>query len=217
MARFAIGIEAALVSFMGPLVQRVNDAATGGTGGKVGGDWKAAKELLAMRFPNQWSERVHVAKSQKVEIGGTIEHDFFVMRLRSMSDAELRAELESIHWSMRSSMMFGDDLGEVISCMEEKLSLMKHHYAAKTAFFPDRETSWRPGSKAPREIEPKLIEHEDAEICAAVLQAPDTAEGPVVVAEPSATPHVYEDPRPTGIGYDQHGLAFRYDDEDIKL
>ena len=132
VARFDIAIEAALVQFMGPLVQRVNDAATG-KGGKVGGDWKAAKELLAMRFPDQWSERVAVAKSQRIEVGGTISHDFSAMRLQSMSDAELRAEMESVHWSMRSSMLYGDELGEVIRYAEDKLALMKFHYAAKTA------------------------------------------------------------------------------------
>ena len=211
--QFALKTEAAICAYMAPLIQRVSEAAL--SGGK--GDWRAAAMILQGRFPHEFSERLEVAKSQRVEIGGTISHDLSAMRLQNMSDAELRAELETIHWSLRSSMIYGDELGEVISYAEEKLSLMKHHYAAKTAYFPDRETSWRPGSKAVSGAEAKLIEHEDAEICAAVLQAPDTADAVELVAPASATPHVYEDPRPTGIGYGSDGLAFYHADEDTKL
>ena len=221
VVQFALQTEAAICAYMAPLIQRVSEAAL--SGGK--GDWRAAAMILQGRFPHEFSERLEVAKSQRVEIGGTISHDFSLMRLQSMSDAELRAELEGTHWSMRSSMLFGDELGEVISYMEDKLSLMRHHYAAKTAFFPDREDSWRPGSgrgsKAESGIEPKLIEHEDNEIQAAVLQAPDTAEGSGVVARPSATPsvsfHVNEEPPARGIGYRADGLAYNLGDEDLSL
>ena len=231
-ARFAVAVEAALIEFMAPLIRRFADGALG----KGKGDWRACKELLASRFPDEFSERTHVAKSQRIEVGGTIEHDFSAMRLQSMSDAELRAELEAIHWSMRSSMIYGDELGEVIGYMETKLSLMRHHHAAKTAYFPDRETSWRPGSKAVSGIEPRIIEHEDKGITVAEMAtdaspvevvAPVPATGAVdegallSVAAPSSTPSVsfhVDEPRPTsGIGYDQHGLAFRYDDEETKL
>ena len=201
VARFAVAVEASLIEFMAPLIRRFADGALG----KNRGDWRACKELLAARFPDEFSERTHVAKSQRVEIGGSIEHGFSAMRLQSMSDAKLQAELESCHWSLRSSMLHGGQLGEVISYMEDKLSLMRHHYEGKTAYFPDRNEAWRPGSgrgsKAVSGIEAKLIEHEDNEICAAVLQAPDTAEGPVVVAEPSATP-----PRLRGPASHRHWL-----------
>ena len=216
--QFALQTEAAICAYMLPLIERVSSAAHGG--GK--GDWRAAVMILQGRFPHEFSERVAVAKSQKVEIGATISHDFSVMHLQSMSDAELSAELESIHWSMRSSMLYGDELGEVIDYMEEKLSLMRHHFAAKTAYFPDRETSWRPGSKAAAGIEPGLIEHEDNEICAAVLEAPDEAEGLGVVAQPSATPRAMsfevQEKRPArGFGFNKFGDAINLADEDLSL
>ena len=216
VARFAVAVEAALIEFMAPLIKRFADGALG----KGKGDWRACKELLASRFPDEFSERTHVAKSQRVEIGGTIEHQHSAMRLQNMTDAELQAELELVHWSLRSSMLYGDELGEVIAYGEQKLSLMRHHYEGKTAYFPDRETSWRPGSKAVSGIEPKLIEHEETEILAAVLKAPEEVGTGVVVPPVPTTPHVYEDPRPTGQGFNRFGNAINlaeYTDEDLSL
>ena len=224
-ARFAIGVESAMVDFMAPLVKTINETAQG-KGGRGKEAWRAAKELLAMKFPDEWSERTHVAKSQKVEVAGSLRLTPEAMRLQAMSDAELRAETEAVHWSMRSSMLYGEALGEVIDYMEGKLSLMRYHYEGNTAYFPDRDEAWRPGSgrgkRAVSGIEPKpmLIEHEEDEIQAAVLQAPDAAGGPVVVPEPPATPHIYEDPRPTGQGFNRFGNAINlaeYTDADLSL
>ena len=72
VGRFAIAVEGALVEFMGPLVARLRDESTG----KGKGDWRAAKELLASRFPNEFSEKTHAAKSARLEIAGDIAHSF---------------------------------------------------------------------------------------------------------------------------------------------
>ena len=107
-----------------------------------------------------------------------------------------------------------------------RYALMRHSTLRPRPLFSRiAKTSWRPGSgrgsKAESGIEPKLIEHEDNEIQAAVLQAPDTAEGSGVVARPSATPsvsfHVNEEPPARGIGYRADGLAYNLGDEDLSL
>ena len=225
-ARFAVGVESAMADFMAPLVATINETAKGKGRGKEG--WKAAKALLEMRFPHEWSERVAVAKSQKVEVAGSIHLTQEAMRLQAMSDVELQGELESIHWSLRADMLSGDQLGEVIEYMKDKLSLMRHHYEARTAYFPNRDEAWRPGSgraKRPvsvNEPRPVLIEHEndDVEIQAAVLQAPDTAGDPVVAPGSPAAAIVREAARPPRIGYSRDGHAINlaeYGEEDLTL
>ena len=227
-ARFAIAVESAMTDFMAPLVKTINEAAQG-KGGKNREAWRAAKELLGMRFPDEWSERVHTAKSQKVEVQGTWHLTPEAMRLQAMNNEELQAELESVHWSLRSDMLSGDQLGEVIEYMEDKLSLMRHHYEARTAYFPNRDEAWRPGSgraKRPvsvNEPRPRLIEHEndDVEIQAAVLQAPDTAGDPGAPPGSPAGAIVHDlDPRPTGLGFNRFGQAIdlaEVSDEDLRL
>ena len=137
-------VEAALAAYILPLVEGVSDAAKG----KGKGDWRAAATLLQGRFPHEFSERVAVAKSQRVEVKGSIEHTHSYLRLEAMSDTELQAELESVHWAMRSEMLYGDELGDVIAYLEDKLSLMRHHHERKTAYIPQRD-ELAPGARAP--------------------------------------------------------------------
>ena len=66
-----------------------------------------------------------------------------------------------------------------------------------------------------------MIEHEDVEVQAAVLEAPDEVGTGVVVPPVPTAPHVsfeVQEERPTrGIGFDQHGLAFRFDERETEL
>ena len=140
VVNFALQVEAALADYILPLVRRISQASEG----RGRGDWRAAATLLQGRFPHEFSERVAVAKSQKLEVAGTVSHTHThaLARLEAMTDTELQAELESCHWSMRSEMLFGDELGQVIEYVENKLSLMRHHFERKTAYFPNA-TNWR--------------------------------------------------------------------------
>ena len=220
-ARFAIAVEAALVDFMAPLVQRINEAAQG-EGGKGGDAWKAAKELLAMRFPDEWSERTHVAKSQKMEVSGAIDHNHYSAQLENMTIDELRDESER-HDAVIYAGLSGGSLDREIAKLERQLAELckSRDRESEIASRPRGKYSTGPAggryARPPLELGSTEFDREDNKIQAAVLQAPDTAEGPGVVARPSATPHVYEDPRPTGIGYGSDGLAFYHADEDTKL
>ena len=235
-ARFAIEVEAALVEFMAPLVERVRDAAAG----RGKGDWRAAQQLLAARFPDEFSERTHVAKSQRVEVAGSIginTHGFeeFVA-LRKMSFAELRAATEKIQAQIDNDPITGKNLDDEISFLEAKLAAMRDERATTGSFTPG---NWLTLSSARRPI---AIDLEDREFTEAAplaigLEAAPSGDGlvhagstpiaagaaSVVRVAPADLPEAA--PRlarvQTGIGYDAAtGLAipmFAGDDDETKL
>ena len=148
-ARFAIEVELALVEFMKPLVQRVRDAAAGT--GK--GDWRAAQQLLASRFPNEWSERTHVAKSQRLEVAGHIDvntHGFeeFVA-LRKMTHPELLIKIEKLQKQIDNRPIFGQELDDEISFLEGKVAAMRSARASNYSF---THGNWLIGNPAIRPI-----------------------------------------------------------------
>lgn len=214
-ARFAVAVEAALIQFMGPLVRRINAAATGEGRGKGRGDWRAAKELLASRFPDEWSERTHVAKSQKVEVSGGIDHNVYSVRIASMTNDELRFESDR-HDAVICAGLGGMSLDREISRHETALADLfkrRDQQRGNGALIPGN-LARRP----PVELVARVIEHEPVEILAAAKVARDKAGVAEVVAVAAAAPfEVHEEPRRRGIGYDQHGLAFNLSDEDLSL
>lgn len=148
-ARFAIEVEQALVTFMAPLVQKVRDAAAGE--GK--GDWRAAQQLLAARFPDEWSERTHVAKSQRLEVAGNIDfnsHGFAeFLSFRKMTRPELLASIEQFQTQIDHTPIDGQNLVDEISFLEAKLAAMKAAFAGNRGFMPG---NWLVGRPAARPI-----------------------------------------------------------------
>ena len=217
-AVFAIQVESALSTYMQPLVQRVSDAALG----RGKGDWRAAHAILASRFPHEFSERVAVAKSQRMEISGGIDHSIYSVRLESMTIDELRAESER-HDAVIYAGLGGPSLDREIEKLERQLAgLCKsrdHEHEIGTR--PRGKYSTGPAGSLTRRPPLELtdyevtgateFEHESNDVLAAVSKAPDAAEGSGVVARPSATPsvsfHVNEEPPARGIGYRADGLA----------
>ena len=234
-ARFAVAVEAAAIQFMGPLVKRIADAATGEGRGK--GDWKAAKELLASRFPDEWSERTHVAKSQKVEVAGQISHAHtYFDQLRRMPTAELEDEMLRLDRQITRTTwgaMKDAEKDAWIGHFEGMLSKMKGDRDGLSRWLGDVDWHLRPGLPVPVEdYQPPrralTFEREPVEILAAAKVAPDKADVAGVVNATSADPteaetdgamsfEVHEERRPRGIGYDQNGLAFNFSDADTTL
>ena len=194
-ARFAIAVEAALISFMGPLIRRFADGALGGTKG----DWRAAKELLASRFPDEFSERTHVAKSQKMEVSGGIDHNLYSVQLENMTIDELRDESER-HDAVIYAGLSGGSLDREIAKLERQLAELckSRDREREIASRPRGKYSTGPAGsltrRPPLELEAYEItgatefEHESNDVLAAVSKAPDAAEGSGVVARPSGHP-----------------------------
>ena len=221
---FALQAEAAIAEYQLPLIQRVSDAAL--NGGK--GDWRAAAMILQGRFAHEFSERVEVAKSARLEVSGSISVDGPYKRraLDKMTVEELDANSEMLHDGIRTAMS-GDALDAEIAKHER---ITAELYKQR-----DGERHWRSRSRgcfdtsqqsdavdADFEIlKPGRMAHEPKKIRAAVSKAPDTAEGSEVVAEPSAIPSVSfpaDEPRPTrGFGFNKFGDAINLTDEDLSL
>ena len=102
-ARFAIGVESAMTSFMAPLVQtpaslRRSQADQGE--GKATWRPSAGRERAVGEagFPDQWSVSPRPTspsrRGSKSRAG--IEHNPSAVRLQNMTDAELQAELEAV-------------------------------------------------------------------------------------------------------------------------
>ena len=227
VARFSIAVEAALIEFMAPLIRRFADGALG----RGKGDWRAAKELLSSRFPDEFSERTHVAKSQKMEVSGAVDH--YHVRLQSMTVQELRDESER-HDAVIYAGLSGKSLDREIEKLERQLvGLCKsrdqeHEIGTR----PRGKYSTGPAGSLTRRPPLELtdyevtgateFEHESNDVLAAVNKAPDMADAVGLVAPASANlshaPLAHDEPRPTrGIGYDQNGQAFRFEDEDFRL
>ena len=126
VARFAIEVEAALVHFMAPFLARIRDEAKG-----VGkGDWRAARAILEMRFPDEFSEKVAAAKSGKLEVSGQIamEHQHGYrefLNLRNMTGGELALEMERLESQVDHTPISGTDLDAQIGILEGKLDSMR--------------------------------------------------------------------------------------------
>ena len=125
-ARFALETELALADFQRPLIQRIRDGASG----KGAGDWRAAQQLLASRFPDEFSEKVAAAKSGKLEVFGAIsmEHQHGYrefLHLRNMTHEELRLEMERLESQINHTPINGTDLDAQIAVLEGKLDSMR--------------------------------------------------------------------------------------------
>ena len=89
VAEFAIAVEAALSEYMRPLVSSIHSAAVG----KGRGDWRAAKEILASRFPSEFSEKYAASAGQKLEVSGEVGHAHsYILSVEKMSIDELHDE-----------------------------------------------------------------------------------------------------------------------------
>ena len=226
VVQFALQAEAAIAEYMRPLIKRIADAALG----KGKGDWRAAHAILAGRFPHEFSERVAVAQSQKVEVSGGIGINYQRRLYDRMSLVELQDEIDRL-WVQEHAGLSGATLDEKIVQHEGVLaSLYKSRDQERAiASLPRGKFSTVPQGgrfgSPPLELGASEFDqdHENNKICAAVLQAPDKVGTVEVVATVPAAPsgpmsfEVQEERPARGIGYDQHGLAFRFDDEDLSL
>ena len=221
VVQFALQVEAALGAYMAPLIKRIAEAAAG----RGKGDWRAAHAILAGRFPHEFSERVAVAKSARIEVSGGIDHSIYSVQLENMTIDELRDE-SSRHDAVICAGLVGASLDREITRRETVLADLNKQRDLQRgigALIPGNLTRRPPLELADYEVTGATeFEHESNDVLAAVSKAPDMADAVELVAPASANlshvPLAHDEPRPTrGIGYDQHGLAFRYDDEATQL
>ena len=237
-ARFAIEVEAALSEYMKPLVAAIHSAAVGK--GK-GLDWRAAKELLASRFPAEFSEKFAASANQKLEVSGEVNHShaYFQsvtkMTFDELHDEALRldAQISLTAWSAMDARV----KDAWIAHFEEMVIKMRDDLAGITPWHGNVDWHLRPGipkkladmsehqrryGGPPRRFS-KTIEHQEISSAAhtAMGLAPIEAGGDVLV-QPS--PPAAPSPRPraqTGIGFDRvTGQAipmFGDEDEDLTL
>ena len=237
VARFAIAVESALTQYMAPLVRRIGDAAVG----KGKGDWRAAKEILASRFPAEFSEKFAASANQKVEVSGEVGHSHsYFLAVDKMSDDELHdemlrldAQITNTQWGSMSDQI----KAAWINHFEQMLIKMRDDLAGITPWRGQLDWHLRPGIPkqladmsehqrrygGPPQRFPKTIEHQEISSAAFPPEtlAPIEAGGDVLVQHsPPAAPS----PRPrtqTGFGFDRTtGLAipmFGDEDEDLTL
>ena len=229
---FALQVEAALADYIRPLVERISQAAEG----KGKGDWRAAATLLQGRFPHEFSERVAVAKSQKVEVAGQISHSYSD-QLQRMPLAELEDEMTRLDQQINQTTwgsMRDDQKDAWIGHFSAMLAKMKADRDGLSRWLGDVDWHLRPGLPVPVEdYQPPrralAFEHEPVEVQAAAPKAaPAQAGAADVVAAASAAGagaggmsfEVGAAPRPTGIGFNRFGDAINlgdYADEDLSL
>ena len=170
-------------------------------------------------FCGEFSERLEVAKSQRIEVTGGIGISYKRREMDKLSNEELQFQIDTIR-NRQHEGMSGEALDEAITKYEEIVaSLHKQREGDRIWRTRDRGRfdSARQSDADFEVVTPAGMAHEPKRNRAAVLEAPVVAEGPVLSPEPSATPSVYEDPKPTGIGYDANGLAFRFDERETEL
>ena len=221
----ALQAEAAIAEYMLPLIKRVSEAAL--NGGR--GDWRAAAMILQGRFPHEFSERVAVAQSQRIEVSGTIGVDGPYKRraLDKMTTAELDENSAMLNDRIRrSTALSGEALDDEISKHERIVAELLEQR--------DGERHWKTRGRgcfdtsrqldavdADFEILKPAVAHEPKRIRAAVSEAPDEVGTGVVVPPVPTTPHVgfeVQEERPTrGFGFNKFGDAINLADEDVKL
>ena len=214
IVRFALETELALGEFMRPLIERMRE---GGTG-KKGGDWRSAAALLASRFPDEFSEKTHVAKSQRVEVSGHLSVGHAAafqqfMSFRNMDRAELLVAMEKLGNQINFAPIPVDKLPAHISHLEGKAAAMREALDANHDFMPG---NW---VQMPMQGRPKAIEaHEYSD--AAPGPAPSEPSASAVIPHSALGSHPIEkspvsptSPAPaspgvmTGITYSRDGLA----------
>ncbi len=235
VAKFALETELALADFQRPLIQRIRDGASG----KSKGDWRAAQQLLASRFPDEWSDRTHVAKSGRVEISAAIavEHQHGYrefLHMRNMSAEELQFEIERLSSQVDNATISGAELDAEITFLQARVSAMVKASADGRSF---SKGNWLALNPAIRPTAHEVIDLDAYEIkdnlaatdSSAVVPieegvgapvhgfAPAYAEGAV---EPPAMAAPLAPPTSRSIAFDANsGLAFNVpaDDEDLSL
>ena len=213
VALFALQVESALSDYIRPLIAQIAEAAAG----KGKGDWRAAHAILAGRFPHEFSERVAVAKSQKVEVTGGIELAYKRRSFDRMSTPELHDEMQRLRQQQHAALS-GEGLDDEITRIEGTLNNLYLSRERQKDFASRRIIHPVVHDKHPK-APPLVLEHSPDEILAADQQAPDMAGAALVV---DAAPATLPDPVPVtarrpGIGFDQHGQAFEITDEDLAL
>ena len=170
--RFAVEVEAALRDFMAPLIERIRQ----GGSGKDKGDWRAAAALLAARFPDEFSEKTHVAKSQRLEVSGELAvkhaHEFqHYLSLRNMSHAELMYEIEKTQSQIDHRPLKGEELDAEIDFYEAKLDAMREARGTRLGFI---RSNWLNGpmNKRPITIDLEVTEFSDADTLPAPTETP---------------------------------------------
>ena len=221
VARFALEIEMALADFQRPLIQRIRD----GAAGKSKGDWRAAQQLLASRFPDEFSEKVAAAKSGRLEVSGQIavehQHSYQAfLNMQNMSMEELNYEVERITSQIENRLIDGEELDGQIALHEDKLASM--HKARESGWgwvaanwISSKGPAIKPAVPAAIELdESEYTELLDVSGAATSGLPPDTADG--VVLPEAAAPVALR----SGIGFDTDtGQAFSLppDNEDLSL
>ena len=239
VAKFAIEVEAAQVQFMAPFLKRIRDESKG----EGDGDWRAARAILEMRFPHEFSEKVHAAKSGRLEVSGEIavehQHSYSeFIALRKLTREELRFEIERLQGQIDHAVIEGVDLDAEIAFNEARSAAMIEARAAGRSF---NKSNWLTGRgpavravappTLPSPAEPPIIDVEEyisdqAANSHPLDMAPITAGGAALTgAVPSATPS--EPARvPVGFGFDpavgtvplyDDDVRAIYDDEDLSL
>ena len=176
VVRFALETELALGDFMRPLIEKMR----AGGEGKAKSDWRAAASLLASRFPHEFSEKVSVAKFQKVELSGELaiqhSHEFaHFMTLRSMSRDELNYEHERLQSQIDNRPVKGEELDADISFTEAKLGAMRE---ASTNGWGFVRANWLTSPTRGRPQPHTIIDHE------ATTERPAAATAPSETSEP---------------------------------
>ena len=221
VARFAVAVESALVEYMAPFLKRITDELEGS--GK--GDWKVCQSILAARFPDSFSEKTHVAKSQRVEVSGQIDvnhrHSYQeFLAFRNMSKQELLFEIEKMDSRKNFERLEGEVLDAAIAVAESKLAGMIEARDSGHGFMP---CNWNTGAPAIRPTVPEAIELDVTEYkelaavsgAAPVGLAPNAAGAELILSSAPATP-----PLSSGFAFDAAtGLAYHppVEDEDLTL
>ena len=168
VVRFALETELALGDFMRPLIERMRD----GGAGKSKADWRSAAALLAARFPDEFSEKTHVAKSARLEVSGELAvkhaHEFqHFISLKNMSREELKFEIERVESQIDHHPLRGEELDAEINFAEARLSAMR---AARAADYGFVRANWLNSPTVSKPIPIDLEPHEFA--AADTLPAP---------------------------------------------
>ena len=95
--------------------------------------------LIPRRAPDEFSEKTHVAKSQRVEVSGelAVRHQAAFqefMTFRNMSHAELNFEIERLGSQIDHRSLKGAELDAEIDFHEAKLAAMREARAAGYGF-----------------------------------------------------------------------------------